>query len=393
MDNEINSFPSSTNELVSLSSIFGERLRTLKSGLPIPSPGWYQFDSLTAIPSIADLIKPVFEELAAAIRTHPIADIGCADADVAMLFGSFGMEVDAVDCRSTNYNKLVGAEVVSRALKLPVKIFDIDLDARFELSRSDYGLTFLLGTLYHIKNPYYLLEALAYRTRWSIVSTRIAQTIPQVSASVDTAPVAYLADGQEINNDATNYWIFSSTGLLRIVQRTRWAVRGVSRVGCLVNSNPTSPESDERMLLLLQSRVHCPDLQVRRSKGWFPPERESWCWTTGSFSIEIVLPLERQVSSFAFKFYVPEVAVANEQTVALSCSVKGEACGSLISDQPGTATLLGVLPSFALHEPILTLQFEVASREFLGDSRELGVCVELLAREISGGKELPFDVW
>lgn len=68
-------------------------------------------------------------------------------------------------------------------------------------------------------------------------------------------PVAYLLDPDECNNDSTNYWIFSFTGLLRILRRTGWEVAELVTVGCTTGSDPASPEGDERAFCLLRSTV------------------------------------------------------------------------------------------------------------------------------------------
>jgi hypothetical protein len=66
--------------------------------------------------------------------------------------------------------------------------------------------------------------------------------------------VAYLVAPQECNNDCTNYWIFSEEGLRRILARTGWDVCDFTTVGNRVDSDPASPEGDERAFCLVKSR-------------------------------------------------------------------------------------------------------------------------------------------
>ena len=68
-------------------------------------------------------------------------------------------------------------------------------------------------------------------------------------------PVAYLVGPEETNNDATNYWMFSPAGLERIVARAGWTVLERMSVGDVVASDPSSPEHDERVFLLLRTRA------------------------------------------------------------------------------------------------------------------------------------------
>ena len=82
---------------------------------------------------------------------------------------------DIIDHGPTNFNGLRGARQLKEALGSSVEIHDIDLDAKFQLPRDDYDLVIFLGILYHLKNPYYALEALARFTQRCLVSTRIAR--------------------------------------------------------------------------------------------------------------------------------------------------------------------------------------------------------------------------
>ena len=291
----------------------------------------------------------------------PALDIGCGDGDFALLFSRWGTDVDAIDYAPNNFNSMRGVEQLRSSLRLPLNIYNIDLDGRFELPRQDYGFTLFLGTLYHLKNPYYIMERLAFHTHWCVVSTRIAQVTPR-KTRVETEPLAYLADGREIENDSTNYWIFSTSGLLRLFQRTRWAIVETKRVGCEVDSNPVDPSADERLYVLLKSRVRYPELQVRPFCGWHAQEQDSWRWTAKQFSLEVVLPLETPLSSFVLSARIPEQVLASVRPLALSCQIRGELVGAMNCATPGPIEFHGSLPPFALHEPRLRIDFNVDSR-------------------------------
>jgi tRNA (mo5U34)-methyltransferase len=379
---EPSAFPEDCKALLDSSKRFWDRLSEAKQAIPAPPGGWYPFDSMTALPVISELIGPAYQEIRKSIQDQLVLDIGCADGDLSLLFASWGFSVDALDSARNNFNRLQGAALLSSHLNLPVDVHDLDLDSRFEFPRSKYGLALFLGTLYHLRNPYYLLEHLAFQTSWCILSTRVAQQTPRVKAAIDSEPIAYLADGREINNDSTNYWIFSGAGLLRIVQRTRWAVRSIKRIGCLQSSDPIDPAADERMFLLLQSRVFYPELAVSKETGWYSPEPEPWSWTMKSFSMTVVLPLEKRFSGFELPLFVPAELVFTG-SLQVTCRIGNERVGRLVVERPGQATFQGMLPPSALHEPILRLQFEVISN-YDGDGRELGVCIpDPIALELS----------
>ena len=84
----------------------------------------------------------------------------------------------------------------------------------------------------------YALEALRRCTRRCVVSTRIARYAGRPRTSLEKLPVAYLLEEREANNDPTNYWIFSETGLLRLFARTGWVVSDFLTVGDTSDSDP-----------------------------------------------------------------------------------------------------------------------------------------------------------
>jgi tRNA (mo5U34)-methyltransferase len=351
---------------------FWRELQTIKETTPAPEPGWYPYETLSALPIVSELVAPVYDEIREATAAAPMLDIGSGDGDFAMFFASFGIPVDAVDSTINNFNKMRGIAKLCDCLHFHVHRHDMDLDEKFSFPSSAYGLSLLLGTLYHLKNPYYLLEKLAYSTRWCILSTRIAQLTPRERVTVENEPVAYLADGQEFANDSTNYWIFSPAGLLRLARRTRWAVIAHSRIGCLTGSTPTEAAADERMFLLLRSRVHAPSLQVRPIAGWYAAEPRNQRWTEKHFSLQLILPLDQPVTGFEFSFYVPAAA-------SVEWSIGGEPATALIVDQPGPAVLRANISVAAVHLPILIADFHVTSvfSAPAPDIRELGICVNL----------------
>src|SRR6266850_2534846 len=176
------SFPRNPTEFIKRGQQFWTEVQKLKKETALPDAEWYPYDSLSALPAVAELIAPVFDEIAECMTSAPTADIGCADGDFAMLFASWGLEADAIDYAVNNFNGMRGVGLLSRSLNLSVPTHSIDLDGRSELPQEGYGLTLLLGTLYHLKNPYYILEKLAIQTHWCVLSTRIAQVTPKLRA-------------------------------------------------------------------------------------------------------------------------------------------------------------------------------------------------------------------
>jgi tRNA (mo5U34)-methyltransferase len=229
-------------------------LRRIKADNPSPDFTWYGYDILSNLWHIEGLLGELHANLLESVRGQPLADIGAADGDLAYFFERQGFDVDVLDWPATNWNGLRGARRLHELLESSIGIHEVDLDSQFDLPRQRYGLVLLLGILYHLKNPFYVLETLAKHTRYCVLSTRIARATVDGAVALERAPLAYLLDPTECNNDPTNYWIFSMSGLLRLADRCGWNVLAQRRVGDTRASNPSSQKHDERAFLLLESR-------------------------------------------------------------------------------------------------------------------------------------------
>jgi len=387
-------FPAGAGEFLEIGKGFRARLESIKKELTIPDYGWYPYEPLTALPVIAELIGPVYEEIASASGSGAVLDIGCADGDLAMFFAHLGADVDAVDHRESNYNQMRGVDALGRALGLTVHAYDIDLDARFDLPRANYGLALFLGTLYHLKNPFYVLEKLAAVADWCMVSTRVAQVTPGARARIEAEPVAYLLGPREINDDPTNFWIFSAVGLTRVLERAGWIPVGAKRIGCAVDSDPVNPAADERMFVLAKSRTRHPELDVRPLDGWYAVENDAWRWTAKRFALQVTLPESGRASEFALRFTVPEVVLAGGGKVRLACWIGGEHAGTISCEAAETIEFRGRFPANVPRGSAVRLDFSVdgAFEGSAADRRELGVIVPLLDSSQRNTARIPFRI-
>ncbi len=217
--------------------------------------GWYPYDSFSNFFPLKHILgeqERLLQELPGSL---PVADIGCADGDLSFFLESLGCRVQAIDHPAPNYNGMKGVRALKAALNSSVEIYEIDLDKQFALPEDRYALVFFFGTLYHLKNPFYVLETLAGHSKHCLLSTRVARRTPDKQVGFDDLPIAYLLDERETNNDPTNYWIFSNTGLRRLLGRAGWDVRTYCNTGNTLDSDPASPQGDERAFCLLQSRI------------------------------------------------------------------------------------------------------------------------------------------
>ena len=219
---------------------------------------WYGYDAASNIATLNGLFSDETKQELKKLGKCTVADIGCADGDVGLLLSSEGYAVDLIDWPATNWNGLRGAALLKERLNLDVSLSEIDLDSQFRLPREQYGFILLLGILYHLKNPYYVLEQLAKVTQYCAISTRVAKFARAAGSDqwvhIEHLPVAYLVDTFECNNDATNFWIFSTAGLQRIVNRAGWEIIDQSNLGA-EDSNPADNDKDERCYMLLKSRM------------------------------------------------------------------------------------------------------------------------------------------
>lgn len=232
-----------------------KHLARVKAANPPEGFTWYGYDILSNVSHIGPLLDGELSNLFDRVKGLPVADIGAADGDLGLLLASLGWEVDLIDWPSTNWNGMRGMRALSGLLELPASVHEVDLDAQFRLPRERYGLVCLLGILYHLKNPYYVLETLARHTRFCLVSTRIAKFVGTPELDVSQVPVAYLLAPDECNNDATNYWIFSQAGLRRIAERAGFRIVSMHTLGDTKRSNPSDNKRDERAFMLLESNV------------------------------------------------------------------------------------------------------------------------------------------
>jgi hypothetical protein len=227
-------------------------LRDVKERLQ-PAGAWYPYDTMGNLHHIERMLPEPYRDLGVLAASLPVADVGAADGDIAFFLERQGLEVDIIDHAPTNYNGLEGARRLQAALGSKVEIHDVDLDRQFRMPGRRYGLIVMLGLLYHLQNPFYVLREFAEMSSFLLLSTRIAQTTADRRVPLADAPVAYLVAPDELAGDATNYWIFSLLGFRRLAERCGWTVRGELRAGCTVDSDPSSLDRDERLFCLLES--------------------------------------------------------------------------------------------------------------------------------------------
>lgn len=251
-----------------------------------PKSFWYPYSTLRNVAVLEELCSKAHVNLLELCRgTHgKVADIGAADGDLAFFLEKLGLSVEAIDNEYTNFNRLEGARTLKKALNSSVAILSVDLDSQFTLVPQKYDVIFFLGTLYHLKNPFFLLESLARITKYCFLSTRIARQTADGSP-LASHPVAYLLEPRECNNDDTNFWIFSDQGLKRLIDRTGWNLLSYLTIGDTTRSTPADPERDERAFCLLEKRPPSLTANPNPVPAGEGPGKTTVSWDTADGSI------------------------------------------------------------------------------------------------------------
>ncbi len=230
---------------------FRDRFEQAKRQSAATGFAWYPYDSFANLFPMERLRREAGLALNDMIKDKPVLDLGTGDGALAFLFESLGHQVHACDHSGTNMNRMQGVRRLASGLGSQVEIEDVDVDAGWTPDR-DYGLALFLGTLYHLKNPFAVLERLAAHARYCFLSTRVASWSPDRTVELGRVPAAYLLAPDECNGDTTNYWVFSPPGLLRLAERCGWSALASMRTGAY-DSDPASASGDEREFLLLKS--------------------------------------------------------------------------------------------------------------------------------------------
>ncbi|MEO8593804.1 MAG: methyltransferase domain-containing protein [Candidatus Solibacter sp.] len=264
---------------------FQARLAEARLEADAPEPGWYPWDSFGTLTRLNELLTGRHRFLDPMIGDDPVLDLGCGDGDLAFLFEDLGYRVCAVDHAATNYNRMRGVEALKIALDSSVRIEELDLDAEMALPVGRCGLALCLGILYHLKNPYGVLEGLSRRARYCLLSTAVTRFAPNAQADVNSMAAAFLAGRDGLRGDETNYWIFTETGLRTLADRCGWDVCDWMMVGA-EDSILWNRQQDERVFCLLRSRVFETEAASQLVAGWHGLENGAWRWTAGKFSLE-----------------------------------------------------------------------------------------------------------
>ena len=241
-------------DLLSQAAAFAQTVRTARQTLA-PGFDWYPHETLSALWHMDKLLTATNRSLLTNARLR-VLDLGSQDGELAFFLESLGHEVIAADHPAYNHNGMRGIRVLKAALHSQIEIHEIDLDRPFTLPHDTYDLVLLFGVLYHLRNPFYLLEELARRATHLLLSTRIARRYPDGALMPPTLALAYLLRENELNQDDSNYFIFSEPAFRVLLERSHWDVRDFLTRGATTGSDPIRPDRDERAFCYARTRYN-----------------------------------------------------------------------------------------------------------------------------------------
>jgi tRNA (mo5U34)-methyltransferase len=320
-------------QLVKEAKRFEVRLRQAKQQIGDPGFEWYPYDTLSALAHFDALLTGKRRGLLDG--RGRVLDMGSQDGELAFFLESLGYQVVALDHRAYNHNGMRGIRALKAALGSQVEIHELDVDRPFTLPHDTYELICFLGILYHLRNPFYVLEELARRTSHCLLSTRVARRFPDGKAMPANFALAYLLGADELNRDESNYFIFSEPGLRLMLERAHWQVRDFVSVGNASLSDPVHADRDERAFCLLES-CYGRLANLELLAGWHESEETGWRWTEREFAVRLQAAAGRRL--LTMQVYLPPESLRRLGPVSLRATANGSALPPAIFDEAGLAS-------------------------------------------------------
>jgi tRNA (mo5U34)-methyltransferase len=360
------------DHLIPKAAAFAKTIQSAKRTLS-PDFEWYPYDTLSAFWHLNKLLSAPHRDLLSGPPRLRILDFGSQDGEIAFFLESLGHEVIAADHPAYNHNGMRGIRALKTALGSRIEIHEIDADRPFTLPHDSYDLAIFLGVLYHLRNPFYVLEELARRATQILLSTRIARCYPNGGAMPAGLALAYLLRENELNQDDSNYFIFSEPALRVLLERTHWEVRDFLALGATAGSDPIRSDRDERAFCYARSR-HNRLANLTLLEGWHESEETGWRWTERCFTARICCAPGPAARSLTMRLYVAEESIRRLGRLTLSANANGQALEPAVYDTAGLATYVR---QFDEKGPEIELQFSLdrALAPEEADSRERGVIV------------------
>jgi tRNA (mo5U34)-methyltransferase len=207
----------------------------------------YDFDTLDNFIHLQELLDERAGAYLDGMPNRTMIDIGCANGELGLVFEDAGFAVALLDRSHVSevpgshirQNAPLVASVLARIKGSGAVVVDEDVDVDFEPGRvvaafsrahpdrpliDRFGLGVMVGVLYHVKNPYSVLEKLGQLCDHLIIGTWVADCLPDQETMVQDEQVVFLLADRQLAADPTNYWIFTRRSFHVLVERCGWEI-------------------------------------------------------------------------------------------------------------------------------------------------------------------------
>ncbi len=357
---------------------FQKELCAFKAQLAPSEFAWYPYDSAGNVDKLQTTLTGDNRRLDWLLGDGPVLDVCCGDGDLSFFLEARGYKVDAIDFPPTNYNRMQGLRRLKEARGSKIAIHEMNLDGRFTLPPRIDSLGIFFGALYHLRNPFFVLEELGMHCHHCLLSTRIASHTPDGKTDLAPYPLAYLVDPGELNGDGSNYWVFSDTGLKRLIRRAGWDIVDYATQGATQGSDPVAPDRDERAFMLLRSRYLGGVPMATMSKGFHEIENRAWAWTARRFSLRIAR-VPQGSRRLRIPIVFPDVAFAKTAALQITASWNGQPLARVRFQAPGDLVYESEIPQPAGESAEVDFELSAAMPPDEQDKRERGLIIHLAA--------------
>jgi hypothetical protein len=128
-----------------------------------------------------------------------------------------------------------------------------------------------------------------------------------------------------LNQDNSNFWIFTPAGLRRLLQRAGWSMLAMSLDGSTQSRPANGDEFDERAYCLLKTTRALRNVET--AYGWTEDEGVGWRWTLPRFGAWLRPPRLVRSAQLELRIFVPDEHFVLTGPITIEATVAGRLLG------------------------------------------------------------------